>query len=67
LISTTDDPNRSPEARREPQDILQCTTKRDFAMTKMLHLMDRAALGLINVLVVIGLPLVAIGMLTNSF
>ena len=36
-------------------------------MTKMLHLMDRAALGLINVLVVIGLPLVAIGMLTNSF
>jgi len=36
-------------------------------MTKMLNLMDRAALGLINALVVIGLPVVAIGLLTNSF
>ena len=36
-------------------------------MTKMLNLMDRAALTLLNALVVIGLPLVAVGMLTNSF
>ena len=36
-------------------------------MTKMLTLMDRAALSLINALVVIGLPVVAIGLLTNSF
>jgi hypothetical protein len=36
-------------------------------MTKMLTLMDRTALSVINALVVIGLPLVAIGMLTNTF
>jgi hypothetical protein len=36
-------------------------------MTKILTLMDRTALGVINALVVIGLPLVAIGMLTNTF
>ena len=35
-------------------------------MTKVLSLMDRAALALINALVVAGLPLVAIGMLTHS-
>ena len=36
-------------------------------MTKILTLMDRTALSVINALVVIGLPLVAIGMLTNTF
>jgi hypothetical protein len=36
-------------------------------MTKMLTLMDRTALSVINALVVIGLPLVAIGLLTNTF
>jgi len=34
-------------------------------MIKVLGLMDRAALTLINVLVVAGLPLVALAMLTN--
>ena len=33
---------------------------------KILSLMDRAAMSLINALVVAGLPLVAVGMLTNS-
>ena len=36
-------------------------------MTKVLGVMDRAALTLINALVVAGLPLVAIGMLTRTF
>ncbi len=40
--------------------------KKDYDMTKFLTLMDRAALGLINALVVIGLPLVAIGMVAGA-
>jgi hypothetical protein len=46
--------------------MLQCTILEDLTTTKVLTLMDRAAMTLINVLVVAGLPLVAIGMLTNS-
>jgi hypothetical protein len=35
-------------------------------MTRILNLTDRAALSLLNALVVIGLPLVAIGMIANA-
>jgi len=40
--------------------------KRDHEMTKILNLMDRTALSLLNALVLIGLPLVAIGLMTNA-
>ena len=46
--------------------MLHCTILEDLTMTKVLTIMDRAALTLITALVVGGLPLVAIGMLTNS-
>ncbi len=36
-------------------------------MTRILTIMDRAALSLINAMVVIGLPLVAVGLITNAF
>jgi hypothetical protein len=35
-------------------------------MTKLLQALDRAALALINVLVVASLPLVAVGLVTNT-
>jgi hypothetical protein len=34
--------------------------------TRIITLVDRVALGLINTLVVIGLPLVAVGLLTQA-
>jgi hypothetical protein len=35
-------------------------------MTRILTIMDRTALGLINAMVLIGLPLVAIGLMANA-
>lgn len=46
--------------------MLHCTILGDDLMTKFLSLMDRTALTLINAFVLAGLPLVAVGMLTNS-
>jgi hypothetical protein len=38
----------------------------DGLMTKILKLLDRTALTLINVFVVAGLPLAAVGLITNT-
>ena len=38
----------------------------DCSMNTVLKLMDRAGLGLINLLVLAGLPLVAVGLMTNA-
>ena len=38
----------------------------DIHMTTFLKLLDRTALTLINVFVVAGLPLAAVGLMTNS-
>ena len=46
-----------------------CTAQGDFEMTatNMINVFDRFALSLMNTLVLVGLPLVAIGLLTQSF
>jgi len=36
-------------------------------MNSILNLLDRAALGVINLLVVAGLPLAAVGLFSNAF
>ena len=46
--------------------MLQCTTQGDTPMNTILKLLDRASLGLINVLVIAGMPLAAFGLLTNA-
>ena len=45
--------------------MLQRTMMRDAKMNTILNWVDRAGLGLINLFVVAGLPLVAIGLVTN--
>ena len=44
-------------------------TSRDFKMTTAtaLHVVDRFALSLMNTLVLVGLPLIAIGVLAQGF
>jgi hypothetical protein len=38
----------------------------DVPMNTILKLLDRASIGVINILVVAGMPLAAIGLLTNA-
>jgi hypothetical protein len=38
----------------------------DVPMNTFLKLLDRASIGVINILVVAGMPLAAIGLLTNA-
>ncbi len=37
-----------------------------MSATLMIHALDRVALGLMNAMVVVGLPLVALGLITQS-
>ena len=39
----------------------------DMTMNSILKLLDRAALGLLNLLVVAGAPLAAVGLISNAF
>ena len=39
---------------------------RDVPMNTILNLLDRASLGVINILIIAGMPLAAFGLLTNA-
>ena len=46
--------------------MLQRTRNWGYQMTKLLTVVDRVALAMVNILVVAGLPLAAVGLMTNA-
>jgi hypothetical protein len=57
-------------ARMKPNEALSCCTahgETQMTATSMINIVDRFALSLMNTLVLVGLPLVAIGLVAQSF
>jgi hypothetical protein len=46
--------------------MLQCTIEGMLPMNKILKVLDRAALAIFNIMVIAGLPLAAVGLMTNA-
>jgi hypothetical protein len=46
--------------------MLQCTIQGDAPMSSILNVFDRAALAIFNIMVIAGLPLAAVGLMTNA-
>jgi hypothetical protein len=47
--------------------MLHCTRTPEMTATNMINIFDRFALTLMNTLVLVGLPLVAVGLVAQSF
>ena len=56
-----------PHEAKQTAFMPHCTRKPEMTATNMINIFDRFALTLMNTLVLVGLPLVAVGLVAQSF